>query len=76
VQGVVACAGSRVNHSLYFGVPATWSPGGSPASHRPSGLVWSYEGFVRGTRRSLLCGKLHSEGGIELTRNSACALVV
>jgi hypothetical protein len=49
-----------------------WRPlgvlGGLPASHRPSGLVWSDDdSFVCGTRRLLLRGKLHSEGGIKMT---------
>jgi hypothetical protein len=52
-QGVAALyAGSSVNHKLYLRVPAPWSLGGSPARHRPSGLVCSgNDGFVRGTWR-------------------------
>ena len=35
-----------------FGAPAPWSLEGSPASHRPSDLVWSGgDTFVRGTWR-------------------------
>jgi hypothetical protein len=50
-QDVAAlCAGSQVNHKLYLRVTALWSLGGSPASHRLSGSVWSGDdGFVRGT---------------------------
>jgi hypothetical protein len=48
-------------------VPIPLSLGGSPASHRPSGLVCSSDdSFVRGTRRPLLRGKLRSEGGIKM----------
>jgi hypothetical protein len=40
-----------------------------------SGLVWSYDaGFVRGTRRPLLRGKLCSEGGIKVTEGLGVSL--
>jgi hypothetical protein len=39
-------------------------------------LVWSDDdGFVRGTRRPLLRGKLRSEGDIKVTGDLAWALV-
>ena len=50
VQGVLPCVlVLEVNHKLYLGAPAPWSFGGSPASLRPSGLVWSGDDdFLRG----------------------------
>ena len=60
--------GSRVNHYYNVGVPTHWSPGDSPASHRPSGLVWRSDGYrIRGTRRPLLPRKIHSEDDIKVT---------
>jgi hypothetical protein len=60
--------GYWVNHRYNLGVPAPWSLGDLPASLRPSGMVWSGDdNFVRGTRRSLLSGKLRNEGGIKVT---------
>ena len=57
-----------MNHNYNLGVLASWSLGGSLASHRPSGLVSSSDdGFVRGTRRPLLRGKLCSKDGIKVT---------
>jgi hypothetical protein len=58
--------------SLYLGVLAPWSLRTLSASLRPSGLVWSSDdGFVRGTRRPLLRGKLRSEGDIKVTEDLA-----
>ncbi|PUZ67438.1 hypothetical protein GQ55_3G433600 [Panicum hallii var. hallii] len=49
-----------------------WSLRGSSASLQPSGLVWSGDdSFVQGIRRPLLCGKLHSKGGIKVTGDLA-----
>jgi hypothetical protein len=60
--------GSRVNHCCNLGVPAPWSLGDSPASLRPSILIWSSDdGIVQGMRRPLIRGKLRSEGGIKVT---------
>ena len=60
--------GSRVNHHFNVGVPTPWILGDSLACLQPSGLVYSGDdGFVRGTRRPLLRGKLRSEGGIKVT---------
>jgi len=43
-------AGSRVNQTCISVRRPPWSFGGSPASQRPSGLVWSgVDDFVRGT---------------------------
>jgi hypothetical protein len=43
---------------LYLGVPAFWNFGGSPASHRLFGLVWSGDdSFVQGTWRPLILGE-------------------
>ncbi|RLM94223.1 hypothetical protein C2845_PM08G19200 [Panicum miliaceum] len=58
-------------------MPAPWSLGGSPASLRPSGLVWSGDdGFVRGTwRPPSFVEKLLSGDGIEVTGDLARALV-
>ena len=53
---------SRVNQTLYLGVPAPSSISDSPASQRPFGLVWSgVNNFVRGTwRPPSFVGKLLS----------------
>ena len=65
--------GSSVNQILYLGALTLWSIGGSPASQRPSGLVWSgIDNFVQGMWRppsfveKLLSGK-RDQGDRELS---------
>jgi hypothetical protein len=61
---------------LYLGVPSPWSLGGSPASHRHPGLVWSGDdGFVQGTWRPPFMKKVLSGDGIEVIGDLARALV-
>jgi hypothetical protein len=77
-QSVVAlCAGSCENHKLHLGVPASWSLSGSPASYRPSGLVWSGDdSFVRRMwRPPSFMEKLLSGDGIEVTGDLTRTLV-
>jgi hypothetical protein len=57
-----------VNYRCNLGVPAPYSLGDLPVSLRPFGLVRSGDdGFMWGTRRPLLRGKLRSEGGVKMT---------
>ena len=66
IKGCVLYAVLELSSSLYLGVPAPWSCGGSSASLQPFGLVWSgVDGFVRSMWRAptfmekLLSGKHH-----------------
>jgi hypothetical protein len=64
-------------HACISGVLAPWSICGSPASHRPSGLVWNGDdGFVRGTwRPPSFVEKLHIGDGIKVIGGLVRALV-
>jgi hypothetical protein len=62
---------------LYLDVLAPWSLVASPASHRPSSLVWSgIDGFVRRMwRPSSFIEKLLSGDGIKMTGDLVRAMV-
>ena len=67
-QGCYLVLGSRREPPCNLGAPAPWSLGDSPASLRPSGLVWGgVDDRVRGRGDPSLVEKLRSGEGVKIS---------